>query len=194
MRMQWLLLFYYTYTIKAGYISTRIFDVKVVNFILCIPCGFLSDWRFFVMYQLPFVNAAVVGRQDHYELRRNRDALLSTYAKNMVARMRMLGVYTFFDIKHLQIAWVANAVSSHGGRVRKRLHISASVEIFQNSAKKSSLIPVVQSFLRAWSQAHAKQRVVTVLPKHKQNVLWLLPTYSTVQTFSHWDYIPLKHV
>jgi len=75
--------------------------------------------------------------------------------------------------------------------VRKRLRISASVEIFQDSAKKISLIPVVQSFLRAWSQAHAKQRVVTVLPKHKQNVLWL---QSTVQTFNHWDYIPLKHV
>jgi hypothetical protein len=91
------------------------------------------------MYQLPFVNAAVVGRQDHYELRRNRDALLTTYAKNMVTRMRMLRVNTFFDIKHLQIARVANVVSSHGGRVRKRLRISASVENFQVSAKKKSL-------------------------------------------------------
>jgi hypothetical protein len=99
MRMQCLLLFYDTHTIKAAvYISTRIFDVKVVNFILCIPCGFLSDLRFFVMYQLPFVDVAVVGRQDHYESRRNGDALLSTYAKNMVTRMRMLRLYTFFDI------------------------------------------------------------------------------------------------
>jgi len=58
--------------------------VKVVNFILCIPSGFLSDFRFFVMYQLLPVNAAVVGRPDHYELRWNRDALLSTYMKNML--------------------------------------------------------------------------------------------------------------
>jgi len=89
------------------------------------------------MYQLPFVNAAVVGGQDHYELRRNRDALLSTYGKNMVTRTRMFRVHTFFDIRHLQIAWVANAASSHGGRVSKRPRISASVEILQVSAKKS---------------------------------------------------------
>jgi len=49
----------------------------------------------------------------------------------------MLRGHTFFDIKHLQIAWVANAASSHGGRVRKRQRISASVEIFQVSAKKN---------------------------------------------------------
>jgi len=45
---------------------------------MCIPSGFLSALSFFVMYQLPSVNVAVVGRQDHYELRRNRDALLYT--------------------------------------------------------------------------------------------------------------------
>jgi hypothetical protein len=77
--------------------------------------------------------------------------------------------------------------------VRKSLRIFASVEIFQVSAKKNH-IPAVQSFLRAWSQAHAEQRVVTVLPKRKQNVLRLQSTYSTVQTFTHWDYTPLKHV
>lgn len=177
---------------------TRIFNVKVVNYILCLLCGFLSDLRFIVMYQLPFVNAAVVGRQDHDELRRNRDAPLSTYAKNMVTRTRMLRVHTFFDIKHLQIAWVANA--AYGGRVRKRPRISASVEIYQVSErKKISPIPVMQLFLRAWSQAQAEQyystkRIVTVLPKHKQNVLRLQSTYSTVQTFTHWDYIPPKLV
>jgi hypothetical protein len=138
-RTHCLLLFYYTYTVQAGYISTRMFKVKVVNFILCIRCGFLSDLKFFVMYQLSFVSAAVVGRQKHYELRRNRDALLSTYAKNMVTRTRMLRVHIFFDIKHLQIAWVANAASSHGGRVPKRRRISASVEIYQVSGGGGSL-------------------------------------------------------
>jgi len=63
----------------------------------------------------------------------------STYAKNMVTRTRMLRGHTFFDIKHLQIAWVANAASFHGGRVRKRPCISVSIEIFQVSAKKKYL-------------------------------------------------------
>jgi UDP-N-acetylmuramyl pentapeptide synthase len=49
----------------------------------------------------------------------------------------MLRIHTFFDIKHLQVAWITNAASSHGGRVRKRPLISAApVEIFQVSGKK----------------------------------------------------------
>lgn len=71
------------------------------------------------------------------------------------------------------------------------------LKFFRFRQRKTSSIPVMQLFLHAWSQAHAEQyysimRVVTVLPEHKQNVLRLQSTYSTVQTFTHWDYIPLK--
>ena len=68
----------------------------------------------------------------------------------------MLRVHTFLDITHLEIAWVANAANSYGGRVSKRPRISASVENVQvsgggNSHTCNAII------LRAWSQAQAEQ-------------------------------------